>query len=183
MGVLHKLPEDSLFLPTVNLFTATYNSPTVGYYDWGVAANTAQEVLGISPGFLYFISIMNFGATVDEGTFLQNVNTIPRVQFLTKLTNRGLYGGGYPIANYLKNNEVSAFFWTSQQDDALVATFTGVLAQNATLAGVPSITSHVSLNMFQIVDRAFISKFFNVSGADPSKPGIIQVPPSLERRI
>lgn len=183
MGVSHKLPDDSLFLPTVNLFTADFNVPTVGFYDWGVAANIGQEVLGISPGFLYFMSIINFGATVDEGTFLQNVNTIPRVQFLTKLSNKGLFGGGYPIANYLKSNDLSAFFWTSQNDDTLIATFTGLLGQNAALAGVPSITAHVSLNIFQIVDKPYISKFFGQTGADPSKAGAIKLAPEWERRV
>lgn len=183
MGVLHKLPDDSLFLPTVNLFSADFNVPTVGFYDWGVAANTNQNVLGISPGFLYYISIINFGASINEGTFLENVATIPRVQFLTKLSGKGLYGGGYPIANYLKNNDISAFFWTAQQNDALVATFTGTLGQNASLAGVPSVRAHVSLNIFQIVDKAFIAKFFGLTGADGSKAGAIKLPETWERRI
>lgn len=183
MGVFHKLPDDSLFLPTVNLFTADYNTPTLGQYNWGVSANINQQVLGISPGFLYFISIMNFGASIQEGDFLENVDTIPRIQFLTALSNKGLYGGGYPIANYLKNNDISAFFWTSQNADFLVATFTGVLNQNAALAGVPSITAHVSLNIFQIVDKAFISKFFGSTGSDSTRPGALRLPPDLERRI
>jgi hypothetical protein len=183
MGVLQKLPDDSLFLPTVNLFTATYNTPTPGYYDWGVAANVGQTVLGISPGFLYFISILNFGATIAESDYLQNLSTIPRVQFLTKLTGRGLYGGGYPIGNYLKNNDMGAYFWTGQNNDSLIATFTGVLAQSASLAGVPSITANVSLNAFQIVDKAYIEKFFGLTGADPRKAGAMVLPADLERRV
>lgn len=178
-----KIPEDSFFIPTVNLFTADFNTPTPGYYDWGVTANENQEVLGISPGFLYFMSIMNFGATIDEGTFLQNVSTIPTVQFLTKNSGKTLYGGGYPIANYLKNNDMSAFFWTPQRDDQIVATFRGVLGQNAALAGVPSITAHVSLNMFQIVNKEFINKFFHVTGANQNKAGVAKVGPEWEKRL
>jgi len=177
------IPSNSFFIPAVNLFTADFNAPTVGYYDWAVAANTNQEILGISPGFLYYLSIMNFGATVPEGDFLANVSTIPKIQFSTRLTGKSLYGGGYPIANYLKNNDISAFFWTTQRDDALLGTFTGALTQNAALAGVPSITSHVSLNLFQIVEKPFIDKFFNVTKADQKSAGAIVLGPEWDKRI
>lgn len=181
--VLHKIPSDSFFLPSVNLFTATFNTPTAGQYDWGIAANVAQEVQGISPGFLYFISIMNFGATINEGDYLENISTIPRVQLLLSKSGKNLYGAGYPIANYLKNNDISAFFWTTVKDDGLAATFTGVLNQSAALAGVATITAHVSLNCFQIQNRKYIDQFFGITGEDSGKPGIIAIPRELDRRI
>lgn len=183
MSVIHKLPPDSMFLPSVNLFTADFNSPTAGKYDWAVAANQNQEIMGISPGFLYFISILNFGATIQEGVFLENVETIPRIQFLLSKSAKGLFGGGYPIANYLKNNELAAFFWTTARADSLVGTFTGTLGQNASLAGIASVTSHVSLNCFQIVDKAFINEFFGLSGANRGAAGMLQLPKELERRL
>lgn len=178
-----KIPDSSFLIPTVNLFTADYNTPTPGYYDWGVAANTNQEIFGISPGFLYYMAIMNFGATVPEGDFLANVSTIPKIQFGTSLTGRSLFGGGYPIANYLKNNEISAFLWTAQKEDTLIGTFTGVLSQNAALAGVASITAHVSLNLFQIVDKDFTNKFFGVTKANQNAAGAIQVGPEWDKRL
>ena len=185
MAVQWTLPDSSMFLPTANIFEATYNTPTLGFYDFGKAANSLQAVQGISPGFLYFIGLMNFGASMGEPVYLENISTIPRVQFYTKRSGKSLYGGGYPLTKYLPGNDVSAFAWTSEKDDEISATFTGILSQNASLSGVPSIRAQVSLNIYQIMDRAFIKKFFNLAGdvANPAEGNIIALPPGWERRI
>jgi hypothetical protein len=176
-----EIPASSILRPTSNLFTATFNTPTAGKYNWGVSANTDVEILKISPGNLYVIRIVNFGATVDEGDFLENVETIPKISMSLLKAGKAVFGGPFPFVNYLKNNEVIGFFWTPFRDDQLLGTFTGQLGQNASLAGVSSITAHVSLNIFEITDQDYINKF---RGIEPAAAGArVGVPPELERRI
>ncbi len=136
----------------------------------------------MSPGSLYVIRILNFGTTVpDEGVYLSNIETMPSVAFSLQKADKSVFGGPYPFVNYLKNNEVNAFFWSNIQQDNLRGTFRGLLGQNASLAGVTEITAHVSLNIFEITDAEFLKAFFGIFGQ--AAGAVLGVPKELERRI
>lgn len=176
------IPRNSIFRPLVNTFTATYNSPTVGQYNWAIAANTDQQVMQINSQNLFFISIINFSTTLPEGDFLSNILTVPQIRFRTKQANQSLFGGAYPLGKYLINNEIAAFFQSKQDKDNLVATFTGSLGQNADLIAVSSVKAVVALNVFEISDAKFIAEF-NGHVAAGKAIGNVQIPPDLVRRI
>ena len=177
-----KIPIDSLFRPTVNLFTATFNTPAPGQYDFGVAANADQAVLPINGTNLFYISIANFSATVPESAFLENIATTPQIRFLTTQNKKPLYGGTYPLAKYLVTNEVGTFFESKQGNDTLTATFTGLLNQNASLLPFGTITAVVALNIWEISDRGFIDQFHHIEKT-PKQISQIQVPVEFEKRV
>jgi hypothetical protein len=176
------IPRDSIFRPVVNLFTATFNNPTLGKYNWGVAANQKQEVLKINYQNLFFISTMNFSSTVPESAFLENIETTPKVQFVMDQNNESMYGGAYPLVKYLTDNDISAFFWSRQADDILTATFTGQLGQNASLIAFNTVIAVLALNTYEITDKAFIENFFHMQKTGEQISNVV-VPSSLERRI
>jgi len=181
---MHELtiPRDSIFRPVVNLFTANFNAPTLGKYNWGVAENKKQRVLNNNYHHLFYISTMNFSATVPESAFLENIEITPKVQFVMDQNNESMYGGAYPLVKYLHDNDISAFFWSRQADDILTATFTGQLGQNASMIAFSSVIAILALNTYEITDKAFIEKFFHIQKQGEQISNVI-VPPSLERRI
>lgn len=179
------IPIDSIFRPTANLFTATFNNPTIGQYDFAIAANTEQLVMPIDDINLFYISIANYSANVPESSYLENLDTsdIPKIRFLTGQNKKPLYGGTYPLAKYLVTNEVGTFFRSKQAKDSLIATFTGKLNQNANLAGVVTITAVVALNIWEISDREFLNKFDKISKSFPQQQFDVEVPAEFERRV
>ncbi len=176
------IPRDSIFRPVVNLFTASFNSPTLGKYNWGVTANVKQTVLNINPQNLFFISTMNFSATVPESAFLENIETTPKIQFVMDQNSESMYGGAYPVAKYLGDNDISAFFWSRQADDILTATFTGQLGQNASMIAFSSVIAVVALNTYEITDKDFIERFFHIQKTGEQISNVV-IPTGLERRI
>lgn len=176
------IPKDSIFRPTTNLFTGTFNNPLLGGYDFKIAANTLQTVLPMTKSNLYLISIINFSATCPESAFLENISTIPQLRFYTKQNKKPLYGGQYPLARYLVNNEVGTFFESPQSDDTLLASFEGTLNQSASLIPFASITVVVALNIWEITDRAFINAYHKIKTLDQGKT-TITIPSQFESRV
>jgi len=176
------IPLSSIFRPVVNLFTATFNSPTPGVYDWAVAANTDQAVMTLTGHNLYYLALMNFSATVDEASYLENIATAPRVQFRSGQNKAALFGGSYPLAKFLTNNAIGAFFSSPQKSDTLTATFTGVLNQSASLISFPTITAALAMNVFEITDRKFIDEFHGIS-MDGLPVTSVTVPSEFDGRI
>src|SRR3954469_25648483 len=68
-----RIPHGSIFRPIVKRFTATFGSPTIGKYDFGTVANRNVKILPISQANLFYISILNFSASIVEGAFLENI--------------------------------------------------------------------------------------------------------------
>jgi len=178
-----QIPKDSVFRPTVNLFTATFNNPTLGKYDFGVAANTLQDVMQVNHTNLFYIEGMNVSATVLETAYIENLSTVPKVQFFLKKNAQALFGGAYPIGKYLQPNEISAFFSGDQVGDTLQATVTGVLNQNANMIQYGSVTIVLALNIFEISDPKFIAEFKKITNNGPNQISDVQIPFGLERRI
>lgn len=180
MSVIRELPRETYFRPTLNIFAATYNSPTIGFYDFGIAANTQQEVLPLNPGSLYFVSLINFGANIDPAAYFGNLATTPKLDLRLKQGNAQVFGAAYALGSYLVNNEISAFFWTTQESDTLVATMSGTLSQNADLSGITDITARVAFNIYEITDRAYITKFM---GNLPAAENMTTLPDDLKERF
>lgn len=174
------IPRSSIFRPIVKRFTATFGTPTIGKYDFGVAANANVEILPINFGNLFFISILNFSANIPESAYLENVVDDPNLLFLTKQKGINIFGGPQPLIKYLPQNEVSAFFRSYQRDDFLTGTFTGTLEQSASLIGPDEIIAVVAMNIFEITDQRWIQEFDEIP---PEQISNIVIPPSVQRRI
>lgn len=176
------IPKNSIFRPALWTFTGTFNVPTLGIYDFNIPAN--QNVPGLAIGFqsLYFISNVNFGATVPENAFLENILIQPSIRFQLGKSRTSLDGGFYPVANYLKSNPIGTFFSTKENDDRLEANFQGSLSQNASLAAFAAIKAIFSFSVWEIHDQDFLREFKKIPAAAFAKADI-SIPAEIQAEI
>jgi len=157
--IIKTIPKSSNYLQTVTRFTANFNVPAPGQYDFNTAANTGIVILEMNPHSVYFIDKINFSTTTPEEVFFSAVNTVPTAT-LRKSKDKGvIYQRPLPLVSYLKANEAIAFFWTRQNDDSLIVDFRGILDQPAPLVGVPTIKAQLQLDIYQIMDENWIQLF------------------------
>jgi len=177
-----KIPHSSIFRPIVKRFTATFGNPTLGKYNFGTLANQNVTILPISQGNLFYISILNFSASISESAYLENIEEgqDPQVVFLTRQNGINIFGGPQPLIKYLPENEVSSFFRSRQRGDALTATATGILTQSGSLVGPDSVTMAVALNVWEITDQKWIREF---DGIPADQIGNVQIPWDIQKRI
>jgi len=159
MSIIKTLPDGSRFIPTVNRFSATFNVPTLGKYNFAVAANTGQELLKLVAGRVYFIERMNFGATVDEGDFLLSIDTLPELILRYQITGERLFTKPFHVVNYIDNQELILFFSTARINDTVLIDFTGILNQVPNFIGINTIQAQVSFNIYEIANQQWIRDF------------------------
>lgn len=174
------IPRSSIFRPIVKKFVASFGNPTVGQYNFDVAANRNVSLMPINYGNLFFISFLNFSASIPENAYLENVVRVPQLLFLTKQNAINIFGGPQPFVKYLPQNEVNAFFRSRQKNDFLTGTFTGALEQSASLVGPSQVIAVVSANLFEIQDQKWIREFEDIPSGEVSE---IVIPQDVQRRI
>jgi len=175
-----KIPHSSIFRPIVKRFTATCGTPSLWKYDFGTAANQNVKILPISQGNLFYISLLNFSASISESAFLENIESDPQIVFLTKQNGINVFGGPQPLIKYLPQNEVSSFFRSRQRGDELTGTATGVLTQSGSLVGPDAITIALALNVWEITDQDWIRAFDRIP---KDQIGEVEIPWDIQKRI
>jgi hypothetical protein len=160
MSIIKSLPDGSRFIPTVNTFVSTFNIPALGQYSFSnVPLNIGQTCLKMTPGRLYFIERLNFGATVAEGDFLQSLLVMPEIILRYRSTGERVFTQPYRTVNYIDNQELVTFFMRDSVDEILLMDFSGILMQVPAFIGINTITAHVSLNIYEIANQAYIKDF------------------------
>jgi len=161
MALRKTIPDNSKFIPTVNIFTATFNTPALGKYEFTrVAENQSQVVLPMTRNQIFFLDRINFGATIPEGDFLLATSVLPEIILKFKVSGERVFKKPFRIVNYIDSQEISTWIWTHKGDDTLVMDFTGVLNQIASLVGIDTITAHVSLNLYEVSQEQYKYRFF-----------------------
>lgn len=148
MSIGQRISTKSTPFETSNRFVATFNVPTPGEYDFGIAANRNQTVLALNPNYVYLIDRVSFSASIDEGVYLGAVNAQPT--FRLRYRNSTLtYPAGLPAVNYKDDLEFNFWFWTTKTNDELLITLTGSLLQTPPLVGVPTVAAQISYVIYQ----------------------------------
>lgn len=159
MSLILQLPPGTQFYQPLTRFTANFNAPLVGGYDWELAGNTGVTLQEIRRNHLYLIERYSFSATIAEGTFFDNVLTVPTLQVrIPSETNRMIYPNPIPLVNYIDGLETLIYAY-SDQDQELTATFRGQLSQGAALVGVTSIVAQVQFNIYEVKNKDWIENF------------------------
>ena len=150
MAIIERMSVKALPIETQNRFAAQFNVPTLGQYDFGVAANTQQVVIAnLNPNFVYLIDRVSFSASIPEGVYLESVNVTPQARLSFLNTEYGIYPRPLPGVNYKDNLEWRFFFWTEKRNDQLLVTFDGALNQVAATVGVPIIYANLSFVIYE----------------------------------
>jgi len=168
MSVIKEVPKDSRIIQSVNLFTATFNVPTVGAYDFGVLANVGQTVIKLRPQSIYLLEKMSFSANIDEGDFLEAVTTTPQFLLRRLIDGQTVFYKPIPIVSYIDGEDQISYTWSKertgtpgQQDnpDELIIDFTGVIDQTAALVGRVTIRAQVTFKFYEVTNSAWVKRF------------------------
>lgn len=159
MGISYWIPHTARPILTTNIFTATFNAPTPGKYDFGIPANRGLLVTQMFTGTIYLLERISIGATVPEGDFLEAVETIPLLTLKRSQANEIEYKLPLPVVNYVDDSELVMWAFTEKARDDLILDLTGVLIQTAALVGVTSIKLNVSYALYAIESTEFYKHF------------------------
>lgn len=167
MAIIERASVKALPIETNNRFSAQFNNPTAGEYDFGIAANTDQVVIAnLNPNFVYLIDRVSFSASIPEGVYLESVTTTAtpsaRLRFLN--TSYGIYPRPLPGVNYKDNLEWRFFFWTEKANDQLLVTFDGSLQQVAATVGIPWIYANLSFVIYEENNLTIATKIKEATG-------------------
>ena len=163
MSVNFQIPPDSRLIPTSTRFSAQFNVPTVGLYDFtNTAANQNVTVLNMLPTTVYFIDRISVGGNITEAQFLESINTFCFLYFKKKLNNRNIYQAPIPVMNFIDSGELSNFFFSDKGDDELNLSFEGILNQLPSMIGISPVSIQISLNIWAIDANYFKGAFRDV---------------------
>lgn len=180
MAIPIALPVGVQVIPTVNTFTATFNTPTVNRYDFNVAANTDVEILQMEEFSIYIIERMAFSTDIAESDYQDSLDIVPSLMFKREVPDQQIFQRPMPFVNYYRDYETYMFFQGTGGPDRLLGTFRGSLAQIPATVGKTDITALVQLTIYKINDQEWIKRFLqaknnlgaglNMRGGDTQDP-------------
>lgn len=159
MGIVYQIPHTSRPILTTNIFTANFNDPTPGKYDFGISANQGVHVTEMFTGSIYLLERISMAATILEGEYLEAVEAIPKLTLKRKQADEIQYKLALPMVNYVDDQELVLWAYTEKGRDNLILDFNGLLDQTAALVGVTSIKVNVSYALYAIESTVFYKHF------------------------
>ncbi len=160
MSISFQIPTQSRFISTSTIFTAQYNVPTPGRYDFNVPGNQNVNVIELLPGVVYLIERISTGGTLGENLFLESIDLFPQLTIRRSLSSQIVYQRPIPIVNYADGIESSAWIISDLGSaDNLTLSLTGSLIQLPAMVGIGSIRIQVGLSIYAI-DSAYYNTSF-----------------------
>jgi len=171
MSVSFPIPHTARYIPTTNIFRATFNSATLGKYDYrnffpftSGAASAPQNVLQLFENTLYLVERISVGGNASEGDYLDAIDVQPFVTLRYSVTKEIVYKTPFPIVNYIDDQDIVGWAYSDKQDTFLTADVSGILFQTAALVGKQQILTPISYSIYAIEDTRFIAEFKGALG-------------------
>ena len=161
--IVHPIPRQAKFLPSDTKFTAAFNIPFVGGYDFNTAANQNVKVLELVPNSVYYVDNLSVGANIPKEDYLGAILITPLLTFKHSIGNEIIYSRSFPIVQLYEQKEATVFFNSQKTGDFLSLSLTGQLNQTAELVGKDPIALDVSLSIYQISERDY-KEWFDSKG-------------------
>jgi len=162
MAINFQIPTQSRYISTSTIFTAQFNVPTPGQYDFNVPANQNVQVQELEPNVVYLIERMSVGGTISEGDFLSSIVTFPILTIRRSISNQIVYKKPFPIVNYADGIETAAFIHSDKGGDQLTLSFVGSLLQLPSMVGLAEVKMQISLSIYAIDSGYFNAAFRDV---------------------
>lgn len=154
--ITYPLPRKIRYIPASATFTATFNTPTVGKYDF---AGTSKVLIPqMKEKSLYMIDSVSIGGNIAAGDYFDAIDTIP-VLSLRKSLGAEKILQPIQINGYFTDRQIVYFFKSTQNKMDLSADIVGVLKQTPALVGIPSISLIVTLTVYLIRDNEFEKQY------------------------
>ena len=165
MSLPIKLPVSARPTLTSNIFTATWNAPTINRYDFtNVVGNQNQTVLQMTGSSVYIIERVCFSMSIPEGTFQESIDSavsVPRLIFKTRKTGQQIFDRPLPFINYVDNLELLLFVPGDQSADEIIVTFQAVLNQVPATVSLVTIKAFLQLNIYEVQNTDWIRRFYH----------------------
>jgi len=158
--IIQRISKTGLPVETTNIFTGTFNNPTLGVYDFGIAGNTDQLVLNLNPRYYYLIDAVSLSATIDEGVYLESLNINPTIRLRFSSKPNFIYPFPLPAINYKDGLNWNFFFNTKQANDRLLISLDGILNQVPATVGIATIKILVSFVLYQEENAEAVKTLF-----------------------
>ena len=131
-----------------------------GVYTWADGPTPLAALRPLQSNTLYYFRTVTMTANISQDDYTACINVLPGFQmFLKSQANQILFREPLYMGMYLQNFDYRFCFISSVENDQLNASFTGSLAQNTNLVGIPSITLTVVISAQEVTDDSFISYF------------------------
>lgn len=155
MSVIWKIPDKARYIPTANLFAATFNMPVVGQYSYNVAANANQPVLTLQPKTVYLIERVTLSGDVAKEDYTASLDasalaSVPRIILKRSQDRSVVFTTGIPILTFIEQQDLGLWIISDREDDSLTATVTGVINQIPATVGKATITLAVSFGIYAV---------------------------------
>lgn len=160
MSISYQIPTQSRFISTSTIFTAQFNVPTPGRYDFNVPANQNISVIELLPGVVYLIERISTGGTLGENLFLESIDLFPELVIRRSLSGEIVYQRPIPIVNYADGIECSAWIFSDLGNlDNITLSLSGSLVQLPAMVGIGEVRLQVGLSIYGI-DSAYYNTSF-----------------------
>lgn len=161
MAINYQIPQQSRYISTSTIFTADFNVPSPGYYDFNVANNQGIKVEPLNMGTVYLIERISIGGTLSEADYLASIIDFPLLSIKRSVSNEIVYKRPFPIVNYADGIEAAAWIHSDKSNDFLSLSFSGILTQLPSMVGLSQVKIQVSLCIY-----AIDSQYYNASYRD-----------------
>lgn len=165
MALPIKLPVSARPIPTSNIFTSTWNVPTINRYDFtNVVGNQEQTVLQMTGNSIYIIERVCFSMSIPEGVFQESIDSavsVPQLTFKTRKTERQIFDRPLPFINYVDNLELLKYVPGDQSGDELLVTFECVLNGVPATVSIVTIKAFLQLNIYEVQNTDWIRRFYH----------------------
>jgi hypothetical protein len=155
--ITYQLPRKIRFIPASAIYTATFNTPTIGKYDF----NGQQKIFvaKLLPNTVYLIDAFSIAANIAQEDFLSSINTVPLLNLRKTLNDENIFDVPLQIQNYSTDRQIVHFFKTGLDNCGLAANLTGILDQTANLVGVSNVTLSINFSL-HAVDASDFEKLY-----------------------
>lgn len=158
MSLINQLPTSARPIQTESIFTATFNTPTIGKYDFNTLANRNVKVHDTNSNSVYFLDRMNFSLDIDEGLFKTSIEVVPTFSLKSQNSMQQKLPTPIPLINYVDNTEYQ-YYYEEPTGKLVTAGLSGVLNQTAPLVGIVNIKALVQLNIYEVRDMHWIQNY------------------------
>lgn len=155
--ITYPLPRKIRYVPASAIYTAAFNAPTVGKYDF--AGQSKIFINTLLPNTVYLIDSFSIAGTIASEDFLASINTVPLLNLRKTLDNENIFDVPLQIQNYATDRQIVHFFKTGLNNCGLCASLSGLLDQIPATLGLASITISINFSI-HAVDASDFEKLY-----------------------
>lgn len=155
--ITYKLPRRIRYIPAAAIFTATYNAPTVGKYDF--AGQQQVFIAKLLPHTVYLIDSVSIGGNVSAEDYLSSIDSTPIFTLRKSLNNEAIFDVPFPIQGFSIDRQIVHFFRTGLNNVGLIADINGTLNQIAPFIGIAEISLTINLSIHAIDESGFEKEY------------------------